>query len=735
MNAEGQIKKKQPPQLYMLFFAEMWERFSFYGMRALLILYMTKVFLFSDEAAYGVYAAYGALVYATPFIGGLLADKLLGYRKAVTLGAVLMALGHFAMAGPDIFHDNIFLRDVFFYSALAFLIVGNGFFKPNISSIVGGLYDEGDPRRDSGFTIFYMGVNLGAFLAPLLCGTIGEMVGWAYGFGLAGVGMLAGLLVFWRGQNSLEDNGTPPNTELLKKRYLGLSLENLVYLLSFLVVPLFALLVYKNDITEWALYIFGPFVLGYLLYIALSSEKVERERMYVILVLIVFSTMFWAFFEQAGSSITLFTDRNVDRMGAPTSIFQSVNPLFILLFAPLFSALWTNLAGRNKDLSIPTKFALGIFQLGLGFGVFVIGAMLAGDDGMVGLLFLLLGYLLHTTGELCLSPVGLSMVTKLSPKRVVAMVMGAWFLSSAFAHNVGGAIASLTSTTQYMETAVQYKPSINYTGTDTIAVLPFETVTKERGSDRILTEEERKELKKPLDTTKYYIDTFKASPIVMRIHLVEDENKRKTLEQPEYYTIRESLKPGEKFSMNARINNLDPLGDITNLSLLTQDSEKGKVSLSAETDELTFEPQAGFTGEVTLEYTACEKENTDRCDKVRVILTYDEQANHAPIALKQEVDIYEVQSTALAKNDFKINVLNLVADADGDATQFMITDKADPKKGYVSMSSNLNSFVTASKTIHIYRQVFFYIAVFAIGASLLLFLLVPLLKRWMHGVK
>jgi len=443
---------KQPKELLMLFFAEMWERFSFYGMRALLTLYLTlELFrgLQDGEAkAIGIYAAYGALVYTTPFLGGIIADRWLGFKKSVLLGAILMAIGHFVMAIEN---------ELFLYLALSFLIIGNGFFKPNISNMVGGLYEENDPRRDGGFTIFYMGINLGAMLAPLTCGYIGETFGWFWGFGLAGVGMIFGYVVFARGKSRLGENGDPPNPERLEEKVGPLSIEHLIYVLAFLSVGLIALLVANYEMTA---YILTPFVIAVLVLIfvtALRSDKVVRERLFVILILLFFTTLFWAFFEQAGSSMTLFTERNVDRGAIPASLFQAVNPFFIIVLAPLFSMLWIKLSTLGKDPNPPLKFALGIAQLGLGFlvmnwalGYASLGEVTTSEDVQraavtVPLIFLLLGYFFHTTGELCLSPVGLSMVTKLSPKKISGMIMGAWFLSSALAHTAGGFIAQLTS--------------------------------------------------------------------------------------------------------------------------------------------------------------------------------------------------------------------------------------------------------------------------------------------------
>jgi POT family proton-dependent oligopeptide transporter len=466
-----------PAGLFVLFSAELWERFSFYGMRALLILYMTKELMFGDKMSYGIYGAYGSLVYATPIIGGLLADRILGFKRAIILGGVLMTLGHFAMAfdqstlqallgaaASPVGENSLELAilggtqvidtTMFFYGALALLIIGNGFFKPNISSLVGRLYDdadETDAKRDGGFTIFYMGINIGAMLAPLGCGYLGETYGWHYGFGLAGIGMLVGLVIFISFQDVLYGNGEPDDPEKLERHVIpGLSAGNAIYIGAFAAVPGIAWLVTAQGALAGVMIVLGLVVLGGLLWYAIARcTRVQRDRIFVILSLIVFSTVFWACFEQAGSSINLFTDRNVDRLifgwEMPTSWLQSANPMFIILLAPIFAWGWQKLRDLDLEPSTPVKFSLGLFQMAAGFGVLVIGAQFAGDDGMVMLLFLLFGYLLHTTGELALSPVGLSMVTKLSPKTVVGVVMGAWFLSSSFAHYIAALIAKLAS--------------------------------------------------------------------------------------------------------------------------------------------------------------------------------------------------------------------------------------------------------------------------------------------------
>jgi POT family proton-dependent oligopeptide transporter len=604
-----------PVGLFTLFFAEMWERFSYYGMRSLLVFYMIKGFLgLNDGQAYGVYGAYTALVYATPFIGGIVADKLLGQRHAVILGGALMAAGHLLMGVES---------STPFYVALALLVVGNGFFKPNISTMVGSLYPAGSDRRDAGFTLFYMGINLGAAMSPLVCGYIGEKYGWHYGFGLATAGMIIGLLIFiaprqvnmvtitlgaigtagtlfyiaepgpFRVVNAiiavailiaaciavmaLKRGGLPDWAGLQPEdaKASGMTAILPVYLCTALAIPAIAFLLRRDRFAGYVLSLFGMLALGWLIYQIVTRPKVQRERLMVVLILMFFSMLFWAFFEQAGSSVTNFTDRNVDRVEeervltdadvgkdlvlklnqaqlgypipgfetltideldalradtiaievdqedvgrtvtvvekgvedvtrplttddvgktltvriddnllgyslpqigeigpeelarldegevevpvttelvgmpvggteTPASIFQSANPTFILIFGLVFSTLWTFLASKNLEPNIPVKFSLGLAQLGLGFGAFYIGAQQATDQGMVWMGWLLLGYLLHTTGELCISPVGLSMVTKLSPADIVSTVMGAWFLALAFSNYLAAVIAKFT---------------------------------------------------------------------------------------------------------------------------------------------------------------------------------------------------------------------------------------------------------------------------------------------------
>ena len=488
-----------PKGLFVLFFAEMWERFSYYGMRALLIFYLTKHWLFSDSDAGVIYGAYTALVYITPVIGGYLADKYLGQRKAVLFGAVLLTLGHFFMAfegEPAAGAEGNAIIYVF-WLALARSIVGSGFRKANISVIVGQLYPRTDVRRDGAYTIFYMGINLGAAIGSLLCGYIGETYGWAYGFGLAGIGMLAGLLVFVWGKPLLLGRGEPPAILAKGKEFgvygAGIALVALCWiaiqyqdavgvflgtfgaalvcyvlaiatfqlpygeyakapkaalysyfgLSALLVVSMFFV---SNGSAEWRLPAaigFGG-VLSVMILQMVAKTDHDRDRIVAAMFLIIVSIIFWALFEQAGSSLNLFTDRHVDRGGVPASVFQSINAIYIILLAPVFATVWTVLGRKGMEPSTPMKFGLGVIQVGLGFLVLVWGAQSVGIDVPTPVIFIFLIYLLHTTGELCLSPVGLSAMNRLAPAQIASLIMGTWFFASATGNFAAGLIAAAT---------------------------------------------------------------------------------------------------------------------------------------------------------------------------------------------------------------------------------------------------------------------------------------------------
>ena len=429
-----------PKGLFVCFATEMWERFSYYGMRALLILYLTKHWEFTDAASYLIYGAYTSLVYIMPVFGGMLADQILGSKKAVTYGAILLVFGHLGMTVES--------SEQVFYLSLALIVSGVGFLKPNISTMVGALYKEGDPRRDSGFTIFYMGINIGAFTATLLCGYLGEEVGWAYGFGAAGIGMLFGLIIFLWGQKYLEGLAEPPSNKYREKMN-GISYENWAYISGIFMVVVTWFLVQNSQIVGQLLGGFGAIFIGaWLLYALFRCTPDERDRLIVVGILILFSLIFWALFEQAGSSLNILTDRGVNReifgWEVPASMFQSLNAGFIFTIAPLFAMLWIALAKRNMEPSTPIKFSIGIIFVGLGFLALVYG-MRSSEGLQTGIFWIILIYLLHTIGELCLSPVGLSSVTKLSPQRIVGFMMGMWFFASAAGNYVAGLIATATA--------------------------------------------------------------------------------------------------------------------------------------------------------------------------------------------------------------------------------------------------------------------------------------------------
>ena len=509
-----QLRKNHPKGLVILFFAEMWERFSYYGMRGILIFYLTQHLLFDDKTAGAQYGSYTSLVYLLPLLGGIIADRWLGTRKAVAFGALLLVAGHMTMAiegapakqtltyqgqdyavsaagrmesrqvrlivggqpyefGPapdgglaiknlpaasplpaDLRKGSYTMSakvDPFgraaFYIAISLIIMGVGFLKPNISTIVGQLYPQGDPRRDSGFTLYYYGINLGAFWASVLCGLLGQTVGWWAGFGLAGVGMAAGFIVFVLGKKHLEGHGEPPAPAVLKEKVLGpINREWGIYALGLLgVVPVYFLVQY-NNIVGAALGVAVAASLAFIVYFLTRLPKVERERMQLALVLIFGSVIFFTLFEQAGTSLNLFAARNVQLGAMSAAQTQSFNAGFILIFAPVLAALWAWLAARGRDPNPTLKFGFGLLQVGLGFLVVVWAQGMADDQYRMPLFMLGLLYLLHTTGELFLSPVGLSEITKLSVKSIASFMMAVWFLASSIAQFVGGKIAGLMGT-------------------------------------------------------------------------------------------------------------------------------------------------------------------------------------------------------------------------------------------------------------------------------------------------
>jgi POT family proton-dependent oligopeptide transporter len=458
MTNDTSLDKKElfghPFGLFILFLTEMWERFSFYGMKALLIYYLVKYHLFSDEAGNFIVGGYAAMVYALPVVGGYLADKYLGFRKAVIFGGVLLVLGHIGLAyeghqaflaeNGEVVQDKFALQAFFF--SLSLIILGVGFLKANISSIVGALYEKEDIRRDSGFTIFYMGINLGSFVATLLCGWLGENYGWGYGFGAAGIGMIIGLITFIYGQKYLMGKAEPKNPEILKKKvFAGISVEWLIYILSIASLFIIAQMVQRHTVVDWMLRITGAIALLMIIFYSIKEEKIIRERLLALTVLIIFSVVFWALFEQAYTSMNLYADRVLDRelfgWTIPGPWFLSLNALFIIIFAPIVANLWVKLGKYNPNTTV--KFAFAIILVGLGFGMLVIGANVTADGAKIAMIWLVLAYFLHTMGELCLSPVGLSSVTKLAPQKIVGFMMGVWFLATASSEFIAAVLANL----------------------------------------------------------------------------------------------------------------------------------------------------------------------------------------------------------------------------------------------------------------------------------------------------
>ncbi|MFV0238406.1 MAG: peptide MFS transporter [Flavobacteriales bacterium] len=433
-----------PKGLFVLFFSEMWERFCYYGMRGLLSLYVIKALMQGDTKAFAIYGAYTGLVYMAPVLGGWVADKILGYKWAVIFGGILMAIGEFLILGGSL---------NWLYVGMATIIVGNGYFKANISSIVGKLYDDHDVRKDSGFTIFYIGINLGAFLASIVAVGVGEAYGFEYGFALAGIGMLLGIFIFIAGQSLYGHVATPPDPKGLHQKILGpLTKLHLTIVGSLLLIPI---LYYLLEYSHWIGYLMAVvaiYVIVKLISAGLKGGKVLLDRMIIFIILCLLNIIFWSLFEQAGTSLTLFADRNVDREAflgfwdISAGQTQSFNAFFILIFGTIFSMLWLKLDQLKMNPSIPAKFGIGIIFVGIGF-LFTILGKGAAVNYLVPMWTLVGLYLFHTIGELFLSPIGLSMVTKLAPKNMTGELMGAWFLSFAGSNYVAGSIlAPLTGT-------------------------------------------------------------------------------------------------------------------------------------------------------------------------------------------------------------------------------------------------------------------------------------------------
>jgi len=432
-----------PRGLSTLFFTEMWERFSYYGMRALLILFMTAPAAqgglgFDTVVAGAIYGLYTSSVYMACLPGGWIADRLVGPRRAVLYGGILIAAGHFSMAVPSL---------ATFYLGLTLIVLGTGLLKGNVAVIVGHLYTKEDQRRDAGFSIFYMGINLGAFIAPLVCGYLGQRVSWHAGFGAAGVGMTLGLVQYVMGAGNLGDAGVRPAQPLDARTKTTAAIVAGALLALGLAVFVGAIPVTAKQIADAAgLALLGGSVafFGWLL-LTPGWQPIERRRLYAIAILFIAATLFWSQFEQAGSTLNLFGDRATRTQIAgwtfPSSYYQSLQPLFIITFAPIFAWVWIALG--SKEPSSPTKFSIGLFCVGAGFAVVAVAAIFASNGGKVSPWWLVATYLLHTWGELALSPVGMSAMTKLAPARIGGLIMGVWYLSISIGNFTGGRISSL----------------------------------------------------------------------------------------------------------------------------------------------------------------------------------------------------------------------------------------------------------------------------------------------------
>ena len=421
---------RHPRGLQVLFFTEMWERYSYYGMRALLVLYLVNSLNLSESNALHIYAVYTGLVYLTPIFGGYLADRFLGPQKAIFIGGITMILGHFLMAFPD-----------HLYLAMGLLIIGNGYFKPNISTLLGSLYKKNDIRRDSGFSFFYVGINLGAFLAPITIGFIGETVDWHYGFAIAGVGMTLGLIQFGFGQKHLIQEDFSKKTKLLNLRD-----WTLITALSILNIPIILLFLALNNI--FIIY-FYEILCGLIAFSVILKLKRGQSKKYTyddlkkisyISLLSVFVIFFWIGFEQAGGSLTLYANSSIERtifgLLIPASFFQAVNTMIIILLGPFIAKLWLKIDKSNYSISTAKKMGFGLILLGSGFLLLTFASN--SNTIIISFWWLIAVYFLHTLGELCLSPIGLSMVTRVSPKKLASLMMGFWFLSSAVANYMAG---------------------------------------------------------------------------------------------------------------------------------------------------------------------------------------------------------------------------------------------------------------------------------------------------------
>jgi len=428
-----------------LLLLEMLERFSYYGMRSLLIFYLTKAMLKSDREAAWVYGTYTSLIFITPLLGGYLADRYLGLRKAILFGGGAIAAGHLLLglgSGPDSAAPNVFRM------GLGFIILGTGFLKPGIATVVGQLYRHDERECDAAYTLFYMAANVGGLLGPLICGLLGETLGWSWGFGAAALGMIAGMVAFAIRAPVLHGIGDPPDRALLNRPVLRMvQLEWVIYAACLAGVPGLGLLLAQHDTVGMLLAGASIMVIAYLGWeCVFRLKRSERDPLLAALFLIGLNPLFWSLYEQAGSSLNLYIDRHADRtlwgVPLPASLFQSVNALYLIVLAPLLSALWLALGKRGREPSTPAKMGLALIQLGIGFLILVAGAAAFGPERPTPILFVFALLFWHTTAELCFSPIGLSAMSKLAPDRMAGLVMSVWFLATAAGIFIAGQIAA-----------------------------------------------------------------------------------------------------------------------------------------------------------------------------------------------------------------------------------------------------------------------------------------------------
>lgn len=441
--------EKQPRGLYLLFLTELWERFGFYTLQTILILYMTKALLMTDDKAYLLYGTFSSMLYLTPVLGGYLADRYLGSQRAIIIGGILLVIGYSLTALPTSF---------WFFVGLSVIIIANGLFKPNVSAIVGDLYRPGDPRRDGGFTLFYMGINIGSLIPPLITGFLVSKYGWHSGFLLAALGMAIGLVTFIFGKSRLRSYGSLPTMSPLHDRRERLTFYPLFY--GGMIVCMGALLfLFRFPAeTDLILAIASLAILIVVIYYLLQEKPVQRNKMIACLILILISVGFWAVYNQTFTSLMLYADRNMNKeflgITIDAEFTQFFNPFFIVMLSPVLSQLWIFLHKKKHNPSTPTKFSFGVLFMALGFFFLGFGGVYFGQSGETSSYWLMGSYFLQTIGELLLSPIGLSMITTLSPKHLVGMMMGVWFLTQAAAFAIGGGLATLSSIPKNVSAAV-----------------------------------------------------------------------------------------------------------------------------------------------------------------------------------------------------------------------------------------------------------------------------------------